>query len=446
MRSSLPKVLHSLGGKPLLQHIVDSAERLKPDRIHIVVGYKKDLIVDSLSRALGMNRRSTADKINWVNQVEQKGTGHAANLAVQQIEDKSTVIVLNGDTPLISSLTLLQTAKAGNCIRLVTATVQEPAGYGRVLRNEQGYIVGIVEEKDATLQQKSIKEVNSNCLGTTASCLKSWLACLDDTNAQKEYYLTDIIAQAVLDDIPVEGVSPVDISEVQGINDRADLSKLERIYQYRYAMEIIRNGVTLLDPDRFDLRGTFKYGSDCTIDINVILEGAVRVGNNVTIGSNTLIRNSIIGHRSVIQPNTVINNAVIGADCVIGPYAHIRPLTLVGDKTKIGNFIEIKKSRFGKSSRANHHAYIGDTTVGDNVNIGAGVITCNFDGANKHRTIIGDDVFIGSDSQLIAPVKIEAGATIGAGSTITSDVQNNALAVSRVKQLVVPEWKRPAKK
>ena len=321
----------------------------------------------------------------------------------------------------------------------------DPSGLGRIIRNDNGQIVGIVEQKDASDQQKKITEVNTNCLGAKAAYLSMWLPRISCKNAQKEYYLTDVIACAVEDNIDVVGITSDCVTETSGVNSKADLGKLERMFQANLARRFMANGVTLLDMNRFDVRGACQFGNDCVVDINVILEGNVKIGNRVLIGPNTLIRNATIGDNCVIESNSVIDNAIIGNNCNIGPFARIRPETVLNDGVRIGNFVEIKKSNIGNKSKVNHLSYLGDSEVGKNVNIGAGVITCNYDGADKHQTIIGNDVFIGSDSQLIAPLEIGDGATVGAGSTITDNIRGNALAVSRARQTSIDNWKRPAR-
>ena len=391
-----------------------------------------------------------ADKkrFNWVEQKEQLGTGHAAMQALPKVKRNATVMVLNGDCPLVTPQTLRKVARlsASAGVNLMTVEMDNPTGLGRIVRDAKGKIIGIVEEKDADTSQRAITEVNTNCLATNAKKLQHWLSTVNRNNAQNEYYLTDAIAGAVNDGMTVKSVSPAHVRETMGANSKSDLAVLERIYQQQQTTLLMEKGVTLMDPARVDVRGTCQFGNDCVVDINVIFEGKVKVGDGVSIGPNTVIRDATIGHATVIEANCVIDNATIGKACNIGPFARIRPETVMKDLVKIGNFVETKKSIIGIGSKANHLSYVGDSEVGKAVNIGAGVITCNYDGANKHKTIIGDNVFVGSDSQLVAPVTIAKGATIGAGSTITDDVDLDVLAVSRARQRSIKNWKRPVKK
>ena len=449
MCSDLPKVLHPIGGKPMLQHLLETASDLAPYRIHVITGHGKEQVMATIEQPESPLYKQLKLKnlyINWVEQSAQRGTGHAVLQAMPHVSQDSTVLILNGDVPLISLATLKRVANAGNHLNLLTATLSNPFGLGRIMRNNQGQIVGIVEQKDASDQQQQITEINTNCIGVKASHLAKWLPRIACNNAQNEYYLTDIIACAVADNIDVIGITSDCVTEVAGVNNKADLAKLERVFQTRQATELMESGVTLCDPNRFDVRGMCQFGHDCVVDINVILEGEVRVGNHVRIGVNSLIRNTIIGDHCVIEANSVIDTAIIGNHCNIGPFARIRPETVLSDAVRIGNFVEVKKSNIGKQSKINHLSYVGDSEVGRQVNIGAGVITCNYDGANKYQTRIGNDVFIGSDSQLIAPVQVGDGATIGAGSTITRNVRENALAISRARQTAIDNWKRPTKK
>lgn len=446
MHSDLPKVLHTIGGKPMLQHLLETISKLKPHRVHIVVGHGKDQVIESIeSQFANSPAAKITPNINWVKQDEQRGTCHAVMQALPHIDANATVLILNGDIPLITLPTLRKISKSKNNLNLLTSKTLDPTGLGRIIRNNKNQIVEIIEEKDASSQQKKITEVNTNCLSVTADYLRQCLPRIGCKNAQKEYYLTDVIACAVQDNIEVIGITSDSVTETFGVNSKVDMAKLERLYQAKLADRIMASGVTLLDPSRFDVRGLCRFGNDCVVDINVILEGKVKIGNRVLIGSNTLIRNTTIGDGCVIESNSVIDNAVIGKNCNIGPFARIRPDTVLNDEVRIGNFVEVKKSNIGNKSKVNHLSYVGDSKVGKNVNIGAGVITCNYDGANKHQTIIGDDVFVGSDSQLIAPIKIGDGATVGAGSTITSDIQKNALAVSRARQTSIDRWKRPVR-
>ncbi len=454
MRSELPKVLHRIGGKPMLQHLLETTRILKPHRTHVVVGYGADRVIDVIeSQFPGENQNPHIEAgceidcgINWVEQTEQCGTGHAVMQVLPHIAADATVLILNGDMPLISRRTLQLVSRCRNNLILLTSNLPNPTGLGRIIRNSDNEIIGIVEEKDASAAQQGITEVNTNCMSLKAEHLGAWLPSLQCANAQKEYYLTDVIACAVKNNVRVVDISAPDPVETMGVNSRSDLGRLERCYQARLADQIMANGVTLLDSTRFDLRGTCEFGIDCILDINVILEGRVKFGNRVSVGPNTLIRNACIGDDSVIEANSVIDHATIGKNCTIGPFARIRPETVLQDRVRIGNFVEIKKSHIKHNSKANHLSYVGDSQVGENVNIGAGVITCNYDGANKHQTIIGDDVFVGSNSQLVAPVQIGDGATVGAGSTITDNIEPDCLAMGRARQTTINGWTRPPKR
>ncbi|WP_424946993.1 bifunctional UDP-N-acetylglucosamine diphosphorylase/glucosamine-1-phosphate N-acetyltransferase GlmU [Candidatus Spongiihabitans sp.] len=454
MHSELPKALHAIGGKPMLQHVLETARKLKPRRIHIVVGHGKEQVVEAIASRLSNAPPApkitainmTKENLNWVEQNEQRGTGHAVMQALPHIDANSTVLILNGDVPLISLQTLKKISRSENKLNLLTSKRLDPNGLGRIIRDDENRIVKIIEEQDANSQQKKITEVNTNCLSANAAQLCRWLPRIGCDNAQNEYYLTDVVACAVADDVDVVGIASDCAAETCGVNDKSELEKLERLYQARTARRIMASGVTLMDSSRFDVRGSCQFGTDCVVDINVILEGNVKIGNRVSIGPNTLIRNTTIGDNCVIESNSVIDNAIIGNNCNIGPFARIRPETVLNDEVRIGNFVEIKKSNIGNKSKVNHLSYLGDSEVGKNVNIGAGVITCSYDGADKHQTIIGNDVFIGSDSQLIAPLEIGDGATVGAGSTITDNVRKNVLALSRARQTSIDNWKRPAKK
>ncbi len=439
MRSGLPKVLHNLAGRPLLEHVVNTARSISPDDIHVVVGHGSELVKDALSHQ---------NNISWIEQAEQLGTGHAVQQAMPAIEDKNTILVLYGDVPLIRQDTLskLLNVTDDNTLGLLTVELEDPSGYGRIVRSKDGKVTRIVEHKDASEDELKIGEINTGILAVKASHMHKWLDKLDNNNVQGEYYLTDIISMAVEDGLQIVTSSPQSEIEIMGVNDKQQLSVLEREFQRREAERLMKEGITLVDPNRFDLRGEVVAGSDVVIDINVILEGKIELGNRVHIGPNTIIKNARIGDDVVIQANCVIEDAVVGEKSRIGPFARIRPDTKLAASVHIGNFVEVKKSEVGEGSKVNHLSYIGDTTIGSKVNIGAGTITCNYDGANKHRTIIEDDVFIGSDTQLVAPVTIEKGATIGAGSTITSNAPENELTLSRSKQITQRGWKRPVKK
>jgi bifunctional UDP-N-acetylglucosamine pyrophosphorylase/glucosamine-1-phosphate N-acetyltransferase len=437
MRSSLPKVLHKLADKPLLQHVIDTARTLEPHAVHVVYGHGGEVVKQTIND----------ETLLWAEQAEQLGTGHAVEQAIGNLKGDSTVLVLYGDVPLVSEATLqalLPHAVEG--IALLTMELDNPSGYGRIVRDDSGSVQRIVEQKDASEDELAITEVNTGILAIDGSRLHSWLKRLENANAQGEYYLTDIIAMAANDGLSVNALCTADQDEVAGVNDRVQLAHLERVYQQRQAEKLMRAGVTLMDPSRFDLRGSVETGEDVTIDTNVILQGEVKLGHRVTIGSGCVLKNVIIGDGVEIAPLSVLENAVIGSDCAIGPFARIRPGTELASGARIGNFVEVKNSAIGAGSKVNHLSYIGDTTMGANVNIGAGTITCNYDGANKHRTVIGDNAFIGSDSQLVAPVCIGDGATIGAGATITKDVSDNELSLTRAPQKGIKGWKRPQKK
>ena len=434
MRSAVPKVLHNLAGRPLLAHVLDTIEKLDPSAVHVVYGHGGDAVPEAF-----------ADRqVNWVLQAQQLGTGHAVQQAVDHISDASTVLVVYGDVPLVSAGMLQDLASAASgTLAVLTAHLADPTGYGRVLRNGEA-ITGVVEEKDADAAQKKLSEINTGFLAAPAAKLKTWLQQVGNDNAQGEHYLTDVIALAAQTS-KVLGRTANNTNEILGVNSLIELAQVERIYQVRRAQQLMLEGVAISDPQRFDARGEVTFGSDCAIDINVVLEGPVNIGSNVSIGPNVVIRRSVISDNVVIHPNCVIEDATVGNDCLIGPFARIRPGAALAAEAHIGNFVEIKNSQIGKGSKVNHLAYIGDSSIGENVNIGAGAITCNYDGANKHRTKIGDDVFVGSNSQLVAPVSIGEGATVAAGSTITNNVPAGALAVSRSKQRHIAGWKRPRK-
>jgi bifunctional UDP-N-acetylglucosamine pyrophosphorylase/glucosamine-1-phosphate N-acetyltransferase len=438
MRSDLPKVLHPLGGRPLLAHALDTAHRLGAAAIHVVIGHGADQV-----------RRAFAQSgVHWVIQERQLGTGHAVAQVLPDVADPRIVLVMYGDVPLISKATLeklVAIADQGG-LAVLTAELDDPTGYGRILQDADGRILGIVEEKDASAEQRRIREINSGFLAAPAGRLRVWVGALDNSNAQSEFYLTDVVGLAVRDGVPVRAVHATDPHEILGVNDRAQLATLERCFQQRQAQDCLRAGVTLIDPARFDLRGQLTVGQDVVIDVNVVLEGTVKLGNRVMIGPNVHMRDTSVGDGVIILANSVIEDAVIGDGARIGPFTRIRPETVLAAGSHIGNFVEIKKSQVGEGSKINHLSYIGDTSVGSHVNIGAGTITCNYDGAYKHRTVIGDDVFIGSDTQLVAPVEIGDGATIGAGSTITRDAPAGELTLSRAPQQTRSGWKRPVKK
>jgi bifunctional UDP-N-acetylglucosamine pyrophosphorylase/glucosamine-1-phosphate N-acetyltransferase len=433
MCSALPKVLHPLGGKSLLTHVIDTAQSLNPQAIYVVYGCGGEQVKNQLAHL----------PVQWIEQTQQLGTGHAVLQAIPQIPDDHQVLIMLGDIPLISHSTLQKFLKhtEKNSIGLMTVHMPDPAGFGRIVRDKQNKVIGIVEEKDATAEQVKIQEINSYPILAPAGHLKSWLAAINNHNVQGEYYLPDIVPMAVKENIAITTTAAASVEEVQGVNDRAQLALLERYYQKQLAQQLMLSGVTLKDPTRFDARGELTIAQDVIIDINVILENKIVIGSGSYIGPNCLLRDVIIGNNVVIKANSVIEEAAIGDDCVIGPFARVRPGTHLAQEVHIGNFVEVKKSKIGKGSKINHLSYIGDATVGEAVNIGAGTITCNYDGVNKHQTIIGDGASIGSDTQLIAPVTIGEGATIGAGSTIVRDAPAGALTLSRVKQQTIDGWK-----
>ncbi|MBS0484049.1 MAG: bifunctional UDP-N-acetylglucosamine diphosphorylase/glucosamine-1-phosphate N-acetyltransferase GlmU [Proteobacteria bacterium] len=438
MQSALPKVLHTLAGVPLLEHVIHVARMLSPDRICVVVGHGSDKVKQLIA----------GNDLIWVSQEQQLGTGHALMQALPQLSADGFTLVLYGDVPLVRVQTLQQLIGVSgekDCA-LLTAIIDNPFGYGRILRDlETNEIVAIVEQKDATAEQQKIEEINTGIMLIPNQYLHRWLPKLENQNSQHEYYLTDIIAMAVKDGLQVASTQAKNFWEVMGVNNKHQLAELERIYQKNCADKLLENGVSLRDPNRIDIRGELACGSDVEIDINCIFEGIVKLGNSVRVGAHCMLKNVTVAPGSIIHPFSLIEDSEIGEDCKIGPYARIRPGTRLAKKVHIGNFVEVKNSQIAAASKANHLSYIGDSTVGENVNIGAGTITCNYDGANKYRTIIEDDVFIGSDTQLIAPVKIAKGSTIGAGSTITKETPENQLTLSRSKQITIAGWKRPQK-
>lgn len=436
MKSSLPKVLHPLAGLPLVQHVINTSKKLNPEIINVVYGHGGEHVQQQINDS----------EINWVLQDEQLGTGHAVDQVKDQLKDEQLVLILYGDVPLIKVDTLTELlAQAKDGFSLLTVNLDNPQGYGRIVRNKDGLVENITEEKDASNDIKKINEVNTGILAVKANLLKNWLSQLDNNNAQKEYYLTDVIAMAVKDNFTVHTTQPDNEYEVMGVNNRIQLAELERYYQQEQANKLMAGGITLADPTRIDIRGVLTHGQDISIDINTVFEGNVSIGNNVSIGANCVIKDSKIADDVVILPMSILDNASVGKGSKVGPFARLRPGAVLSESTHIGNFVEIKKSFVGVGSKVNHLTYVGDSMVGKNVNIGAGTITCNYDGANKHQTIIEDNVFVGSATQLVAPVKIGKNATIGAGSTITTDVAEDELAITRVKQKSIQGWKRPVK-
>ena len=460
MRSVLPKVLHAVGAKPMLEHVVDTARQLDARQIQVVYGHGGAAVQAALAHL----------NVTWIHQDRQLGTGHAVAVALgvlnpslrspatlspsglaqalPHVTAHDTVLVLYGDVPLtcVDTLQRVVAAAQDNSLGLLTVVLDNPRGYGRILRDAQGNVVRIVEEKDATDAERQVHEINTGILAASGEKLQKWLTTLDNNNAQGEYYLTDIIAMAVRDGVKVMPVEPASVVETLGVNNRVQLAEAERYYQRMQVEKLMLQGVTLRDPARCDVRGEVSVGTDIIIDVNVILEGKVSLGNNVRLGANTVIRNTTIGDHVEILENCVIEDAVIGQHSRIGPFARIRPETHLAANVHIGNFVEIKKTAVGQGSKINHLSYVGDATVGRDVNIGAGTITCNYDGVNKYQTVIGDNVFVGSDSQLVAPVTIGNGATIGAGSTITRNAPPGELTLSRAPQQSKVGWKRPVKK
>jgi len=437
MYSDLPKVLHTIAGKPMVKHVIDTAHQLGAENIHLIYGHGGDLMRTHLAN----------EQVNWVLQTEQLGTAHAVQQAAPFFKDNENIVVLYGDAPLITKETLekLIDAKPENGIALLTVNLDNPTGYGRIIR-ENGNVVAIVEQKDANADQLNIKEVNTGVMVSDGASFKKWLARVGNNNSQGEYYLTDLIALANQDNCQVVAVQATDVMEVEGANNRLQLAALERYFQNKQAYKLLLEGVMIYDPARFDLRGTLEHGKDVEIDVNVIIEGSVKLGDRVKIGAGCVLKNVVIGNDVEIKPYSVLEDSAVGEKAAIGPFSRLRPGAELAAETHVGNFVEIKKSTVGKGSKVNHLTYVGDSEIGSNCNIGAGVITCNYDGANKFKTIIGDDVFVGSDTQLVAPVKVANGATIGAGTTITRDVGENELVITRVPQRHIQDWQRPTKK
>lgn len=438
MRSALPKVLHPVAQKPMVQHVIDSARQLDSNAIHVIYGHGSEALLERLA----------GQQLNFVEQAEQLGTGHAVQQVVPHLSDDEHVLILYGDVPLtrVETLQALVEVGQGSELALLTVSLPDPTGYGRILRDVQGNITGIVEQKDATTEQLKVNEANTGMMLAQGKALKRWLSALSNDNAQGEYYLTDIVAMAAQEGVQIASTQPKDIHEVEGANNRVQLAALERAYQQRQAEQLMLDGATLLDPARVDVRGTVTIANDVVVDVNVIFEGNVELGEGVIIESHCILRNCSIAAGTHIKSHSIVEEAQVGEHCEIGPYARLRPGSVLATGAKVGNFVEMKKSKLGKGSKANHLTYLGDAIIGENVNIGAGTITCNYDGVNKSTTQIDDGAFIGSNSSLVAPVRIGKQATVGAGSTITKDVADSELAIARGKQRNMTGWQRPQKK
>lgn len=438
MKSSLPKVLHAVGGKPMVKHVIDQARQIPDTQMHVVIGHGADQLRAALS----------TEQLNFAVQAEQLGTGHAVAQALPALAQSGVTLVLYGDVPLTQTATmqaLVDSATEGR-LGLLTVHLANPTGYGRIIRNSEGNVVAIVEQKDATPEQLAVTEVNTGIMAVPTALLREWLPKLSSNNAQGEYYLTDIIAMAAEQGVTIAAQHPSCEQEVQGVNNRVQLAELERWFQRQQAEQLMLNGATLADPARVDVRGNVDVAGDVIIDVNVVFEGQVTLGKGVVIEPNCVIRNSTIGENTRIRANSHIDDARIASSCDVGPYARVRPGTVLANQAKIGNFVETKKATIGEGSKVNHLSYIGDAVIGQQVNVGAGTITCNYDGVNKSLTEIGDGAFIGSNTSLVAPVKVGAGATVGAGSTITKAVDDSQLAVARGKQVNLSNWQRPVKK
>jgi bifunctional UDP-N-acetylglucosamine pyrophosphorylase/glucosamine-1-phosphate N-acetyltransferase len=441
MRSDLPKVLHRLAGRPLLGHVLDTARALAPSRIVVIFGHGGEAVPNALAAA----------DLAWAKQEPQLGTGHAVMQALPHLDDAVPTLILYGDVPLTRADTLrgLIGAAGADALGLLTVDLEDPSGYGRIVRGAgaggRGPVQRIVEHKDADAATRAIREVNTGIMVVPTPMLRRWLGALSNDNAQREYYLTDVVAMAVAEGVPVATAQPAAVWETLGVNSKSQLAELERIHQRGVAEALLEAGVGLADPARIDVRGRLAAGRDCFIDVGCVFEGEVVLGERVTIGANCVLRDVTIGAGTEVLPMSHLDSAIVGADARIGPFARLRPGTVLGDDTHVGNFVEIKNTRMAAHSKANHLAYVGDARVGTRVNIGAGTITCNYDGANKHVTVIEDDAFIGSDTQLVAPVTVGAGATLGAGTTLTRDAPAGQLTITRVKQVSIASWKRPVK-
>ena len=438
MKSRLPKVLHSLAGKPLLGHVIDTAAGLQPERVVIVHGHGGEQVKTAFTTAAG---------VYWVEQAKQLGTGHAVQQTVPHLEGLDSVLVLYGDVPLIRQSTLERLIIGTESdLGLLTVTLDDPTGYGRIVRDAAGNVQRIVEQKDASPEELKVREINTGIMLIGVERLRDWLGRLSNDNAQGEYYLTDLVEMAVHAGVAVHVEQPNDPVEAEGVNNRMQLAELERAYQHEQARELLLAGVTLVDPQRFDLRGRLRHGQDVEIDVNVIVEGDVVLGDNVRVGANTVLRNVVVDDNVEIFENCVLEDAHVGPGSRIGPYSRLRPGARLVGGAHVGNFVEIKKSVIGQGSKVNHLTYVGDAEIGADVNIGAGTITCNYDGANKHKTTIADRAFIGSNTSLVAPVTVKEGATIGAGSVLSKDAPANKLTLTRARQITSDNWKRPTKK
>ncbi len=437
MNSPLPKVLQPLGGRPLLSHLMDTTRELEPHAVHVVYGSFPERVIEAMAGY---------PEISWVMQEDRLGTGHAVIQALPKIPDDARVLILYGDHPLVPADVLRQLInRAKSAMTLLTINLQRPRGYGRILRDRLGRVTGIVEEKDASGNERKISEVNTGIMLVSSAALKTWLGKINNDNVQGEYYLTDIVGLAHDDEVSIEAVIAPDSVDLMGANDRVQLAALERRYQHKTVQTLMRNGVSVADPERIDLRGKLETGNDVYIDVNCVFEGSNSLADGCRVGPGCVLTDCTIGPGTVIKPYSVLEGVLCGADCEIGPFARLRPDTRLADNVRVGNFVEVKKTTLGEGSKASHLSYLGDTTVGSAVNIGAGTITCNYDGANKYQTTIGDGAFIGSDSQLVAPVSIGKNATVGAGSTITKDVGDDELGISRAQQKNVSGWQRPEK-
>lgn len=436
MHSSLPKVLHLLAGKSMLEHVIATARALMPEKLVIVYGHGGEQVL----------RQITGPDLIFVKQEPQLGTGHAVMQAVPELDESVPTLILYGDVPLIGieSLRRLVSVAGNERLGILTVEMPDPTGYGRIIRVD-GRIRRIVEQKDGREEELAVKEINTGMMVVPTVSLKRWLSSLTNDNAQGEYYLTDIVSRAVSENIDIVSSQPDDISETMGVNSKKQLAKLERVYQKNIASRLLDDGVSLADPDRIDVRGSLQCGRDVFIDVNCVFEGEVTLADGVTVGPNCVVRDCLIGENAEIRPFCHLDGAKIGSGSLIGPYARLRPGAELGEEVHIGNFVEVKNSHIAAQSKANHLAYVGDSTVGSRVNIGAGAITCNYDGANKHRTVIGDDAFIGTNCELVAPVRVGSGATIGAGTTLTKDAPAGSLTVSRARQTTINDWKRPVK-